>query len=55
MTCNCSESTLTYRVPEIFASRLAQRMWLYVSWPDRGKFRYPVSSYDLYTIRLPKE
>ena len=29
-------------------------MWLYVSWPDRGKIRYPVSSYLLF-IELPND
>ena len=32
-------------------------MWLYVSWPDRGKIRYPVSSYKIFmhsvTITTP--
>jgi hypothetical protein len=34
-----------HRGPEIFVIRLAQRIGSYVSQPDRGKIRCPVSSY----------
>ena len=40
-----SVTVTAYRVPEILVSRLAQRMWLYVSQSDRGNIRCPVSSY----------